>query len=42
MDKHKKLVEQYEEAQQELNPDIKINMEKDRAIQNLQEQVETL
>ena len=42
VDKHKKLVEQYEEAQQELNPDIKINMEKDRAIQNLQEQVETL
>ena len=42
VDKHKKLVEQYEEAQQELNPDIKINMEKDKAIQNLQEQVETL
>lgn len=42
VDKHQKLIVQYEEAQQELNPDIKINKEKDKAIQNLQEQVETL
>ena len=34
-EKHQKLIVQYEEAQQELNPDIKINKEKDKAIQNL-------
>ena len=42
VEKHKNLVVQYEEAQQELNPDIKINKEKDKAIQNLQEQVQAL
>lgn len=42
VDKHKKLITDYEEAIQELNPDIKANKEKDRAIQTLQDQVESL
>ena len=42
IDKHKKLIEGYEEALQELNPDIKANKEKDEAIKNLQGQVEAL
>lgn len=42
IEKHKKLIEGYEEALQELNPDIKANKEKDEAIRNLQGQVEAL
>ena len=42
VDKHTHLIEQYEEALQELNPDIKSSKEKDKAIQLLQEQVDTL
>lgn len=42
VDKHKKLIVDYEEAIQELNPDIKANKEKDKAIQTLQDQVEAL
>lgn len=42
VDKHKKLITDYEEAIQELNPDIKANKEKDKAIQTLQDQVESL
>lgn len=38
-DKHKKLVEYYKEAQQELNPEIKANAEKDKIIQNLQDEL---
>ena len=41
VDKHKKLITDYEEAIQELNPDIKANKEKDKAIQTLQDQVES-
>ena len=41
-DKHVKLVELYEEAQQELNPDIKANAEKDKIIKDLQEQMQEL
>lgn len=37
MDKHKQLVIDYEEALQELNPDIKASKENDKAIQNLQD-----
>lgn len=42
VDKHKKLVEDYEEALQELNPSLKADKEKDKAIQNLQEQMSSL
>lgn len=42
MDKHKKLVVNYEEALQELNPSLKADKEKDKAIQDLQGQVKTL
>ena len=42
VDKHKKLITDYEQAIQELNPDIKANKEKDKAIQTLQDQVESL
>lgn len=42
VDKHKKLIVDYEEAIQELNPDIKASKEKDKAIQSLQDQVEAL
>jgi predicted RNase H-like nuclease (RuvC/YqgF family) len=42
IDKHKKLVEDYETALQELNPSLKADKEKDKAIQNLQEQVNSL
>lgn len=41
-DKHVKLVELYEQAQQELNPDIKANAEKDKVIKDLQEQMQEL
>lgn len=42
IDKHKKLVEQYEEALQELNPSMKAEAEKDKAIQSLQDDVSSL
>lgn len=42
VDKHKKLVIDYEEALQELNPSLKADKEKDKAIQDLQGQVKTL
>lgn len=42
VDKHKQLITEYEEAIQELNPDIKASKESDRAIQTLQDQVEAL
>ena len=42
IEKHQKLITDYEEAIQELNPDIKASKENDKAIQTLQDQVETL
>lgn len=42
VDKHQKLVMDYEEALQELNPSLKADKEKDKAIQSLQEQVLSL
>ena len=42
IEKHKKLITDYEEAIQELNPDIKASKENDKAIQTLQDQVESL
>jgi predicted RNase H-like nuclease (RuvC/YqgF family) len=42
VEKHQKLITDYEEAIQELNPDIKASKENDKAIQTLQDQVETL
>ena len=42
IEKHQKLITEYEEALQELNPDIKASKEKDKAIQSLQDQVNAL
>jgi uncharacterized protein YwgA len=42
VDKHKKLVMDYEEALQELNPSLKADKEKDKAIHDLQNQVTSL
>lgn len=42
VEKHKKLIENYEEALLELNPDKKADKEKDLAIQSLQSQVAEL
>ena len=42
VEKHKKLIENYEEALVELNPEQKANKEKDLAIQSLQSQVAEL
>ena len=42
VDKHKKRIADYEEALQELNPSLKADKEKDRAIHDLQEQVSML
>ena len=42
IDKHKQRVEKYEVALQELNPSIKADREKDKAIQSLQDQVSEL
>jgi hypothetical protein len=42
VDKHKKLVSDYEEALQELNPALKADKEKDKAIHDLQGQVNSL
>ena len=40
--KHEKLVSQYETALQELNPSMKADAEKDKAIQSLQSEVASL
>ena len=42
IDKHKKLIADYEEALQELNPSLKADKEKDKAIQSLQNQLSEL
>ena len=42
IDKHKKLVMDYEEALQELDPSLKADKEKDKVIQDLQGQVNSL
>lgn len=42
VDKHQKLIESYEDALQELNPSLKADKEKDKAIQSLQDQVSEL
>ena len=42
VEKHQKLLANYEEALSELNPDIKADKEKDKAIQSLQSQVAEL
>lgn len=42
IEKHQKLIIEYEEALQELNPDIKASKENDKAIQSLQDQVNAL
>lgn len=42
VEKHKSLIASYEEALQELNPHIKADKEKDKAIQSLQSQVAEL
>lgn len=42
VEKHQKLITEYEEALQELNPDIKASRDNDKAIQSLQDQVNTL
>lgn len=42
VEKHKKLIDVYEESLQELNPSIRIDKEKDKAIQSLQDQVSEL
>lgn len=42
IEKHQNLILQYEEAIQELNPDIKANIEKDKAIQDLKGEIAEL
>lgn len=42
VEKHQRLLANYEEALSELNPDIKADKEKDKAIQSLQSQVAEL
>ena len=42
VEKHQKLISNYEEALQELNPSLKADREKDKAIQSLQDQVSEL
>ena len=42
IEKHRKLITEYEEVLQELNPDIKASKENDKAIQSLQDQVNAL
>lgn len=42
VEKHQRLLANYEEALSELNPDIKADREKDKAIQSLQSQVAEL
>lgn len=42
VEKHQALINSYEEALQELNPSLKADKEKDKAIQSLQDQVSEL
>lgn len=42
IEKHQNLIAQYEEAIQELNPDIKASMENDKAIKDLKEEISEL
>lgn len=42
VEKHQSLINSYEEALQELNPSLKADKEKDKAIQSLQDQVSEL
>ena len=42
IEKHQTLITKYEEAIQELNPDIKANKEKDKAIQDLKGEIAEL
>lgn len=42
VEKHQALINNYEEALQELNPSLKADKEKDKAIQSLQDQVSEL
>lgn len=42
VEKHEKLINSYEEALEELNPSLKVDKEKDKAIQTLQDQVSEL
>lgn len=42
IEKHQQLITSYEEALQELNPSLKADKEKDKAIQSLQDQVNAL
>lgn len=42
IEKHKKRADKYKEGIEELNPSIKVNREKDEAIQSLQDQVAEL
>jgi len=42
IEKHQSLISQYEEAIQELNPDIKASMENDKAIKDLKDEITEL
>lgn len=42
IEKHQTLIEQYEDAIQELNPDIKVSMENDKAIKDLKDEISEL
>jgi chemotaxis regulatin CheY-phosphate phosphatase CheZ len=42
IEKHQTLISQYEEAIQELNPDIKASMENDKAIKDLKDEISEL
>lgn len=42
IEKHQNLITQYEEAIQELNPDIKASMENDKAIKDLKDEISEL
>jgi predicted RNase H-like nuclease (RuvC/YqgF family) len=42
IEKHQTLITQYEEAIQELNPDIKVSLENDKAIKGLKDEIAEL
>jgi hypothetical protein len=42
IEKHQTLITQYEEAIQELNPDIKVSIENDKAIKDLKDEISEL
>lgn len=42
VEKHQTLITQYEEAIQELNPDIKVSLENDKAIKGLKDEIAEL